>query len=226
MLEESLSYLDRAIAQDDDFPVARGLKAENLSLAVINTYQAAPASSADRVRMEQDALANATKALTSDSKVSSAWAARANLHLFRWQWKEAGEDFARATRLGAKDALTLLQFAGFKLVTGNHEEAVAVIRQAIGVDNRNMPTLRYLLGFGLGLLGRHDEQLQAYRDALELNPTSPLFPRAIGGAELRLRHFRESEKAFRDSERLMEGYPGRVLWLPGLAYGYAMLRHR
>ena len=124
--------------------------------------------------------------------------------------------------LGAKDANTLLQFAGFNFVIGNHEKAVAVFRQAIAVD-RNRADLHYSLGFVLGLLGRHDEQLAAYRRALELNPTSPLYQRAIGVAELRLQHVREAEKAFRDAEQLMEGYPGREIWLPGLAYGYAML---
>ena len=161
--------------------------------------------------MEQDALANATKALTSDPNVSSAWVARANLHMVRWRWKEAGEGFEKAMWLGAKDALTVQQFATFKFVTGNPEEAVAVIRQAIDVD-RNMAGLHYSLGFALGLLARHDEQLQAYRKALELNPTVPLYQRAIGVAEVRLRHFREAEKAFRDAERLMEGYPAREVF--------------
>jgi DNA-binding winged helix-turn-helix (wHTH) protein/TolB-like protein/tetratricopeptide (TPR) repeat protein len=215
--EESLHYLDRAIAQDADFPAAHGLRAMNLACSVITSTRVARASS-----WEQEAQAAATKALNGDESVSSAWVARAMIHLFHWRWKQAGEAYEKSMVLATKDPNTLQEFAAFNFAIGNHEKAVAVIRQAIAVDP-DRAVLHYFLGFVLGLLDRHDEQLAAYRRASELNPTSPLYQRAIGGAELRLQHVREAEKAFRDSEQLMEGYPGREIWLPGLAYDYAMV---
>jgi TolB-like protein/DNA-binding winged helix-turn-helix (wHTH) protein/Flp pilus assembly protein TadD len=220
--EQGLPYLDRAIALDPDFALALGLKAANLSWLLINDEFAAPTSSEESAAIEQLALELAAKTLRLDASVSSAWVTRGDLHQLHWRWKEAGEAYARAVEVGAKDANTLISYARFNMFIGNHEMAVRVAQQAIDLDPTTAEA-HWTQGWPLGALGRHEESLAANRKALSLDRTSILFQRSTGAAASRLGRYREAEESFRAAEQMLEGHPSPGVWLPGLAYGYAML---
>jgi tetratricopeptide (TPR) repeat protein len=74
-----------------------------------------------------------------------------------------------------------------------------------------------------GAQGRHEEALAAYREALRLDGASVQYQRAIGAAAIRLGRYREAEQSYRATERMLEGHPSMGVWLPGLAWGYAVL---
>lgn len=223
--EQGLPYLDRAIALDPDFALALGLKAANLSWLLINDEFAAPASSEESAAIEQLALELAAKALRLDASASSAWVTRGDLHQLHWRWKEAGEAYARALELGARDANTLVSYARFNMFIGNHETAVGVAQQVIDLDPTHAEA-NWTQGWALGALGRHDEALTAYREALRLEPTWTLFQTAIARAEMRLGRYREAEESYRAAGQLLAVHPSPGVWLPNLAYGYAMLELR
>lgn len=220
--QQGLPYLDRAIALDPDFALALALKAANLSWLLINDEFAAPASAEESAAIEQLALELAAKALRLDAGASSAWVTRGDLHQLHWRWKEAGEAYARALELGAKDANTLVSYARFNMFIGNHETAVAVAQQVIDLDPTHAEA-NWTKGWALGALSRHDEALTAYREALRLEPTWILFQASIARAEMRLGRYREAEESYRAAEQLLAVHPSPGVWLPSLAYGYAML---
>jgi TolB-like protein/Flp pilus assembly protein TadD len=219
---EGVAYLDRAIAIDPDFAVALGLMATNLSCLLINAQFAAPVSVEESVAIEQRVLELAAKTLRLDASVGSAWVARGNLHQFHWRWKEAQEAYARAIALGGQDSITLTPYARFNIFMGNHEAAVEVAQRVMAVDPTDTEA-PWLQGWALGALGRHDESLAAYREALRLDPTNILFRLSIGRATRQLGRYRESEESYRAAEQMLEGHPSAAVWIPNMAYGYAML---
>ena len=171
---EGVAYLDRAIAIDPEFAVALGLKATNLSCLLINAQFAAPVSADASVAIEQLVLSSRPRRCDW-MPMSVRRGSRAGTFI---SFTGAGRKPERLTRerlrSAAKMRITLTPYVRFNIFMGNHEAAAEVAQQVRGVDPTDTDA-PWLQGWALGSLGRHDESLTAYRDALRLDPTSILF---------------------------------------------------
>jgi DNA-binding winged helix-turn-helix (wHTH) protein len=220
--EQGFAYIDRALAIEPDFAAALGLKAVGLVRSLINADGAAPATAQRRAHVETVALRLAERALHLDSSIVLAWVARAMLHTLHWRWGDAADAYRRAAESGALDPAALEPYAVFHLFRDDPSGALKIAKEMQDLDPTNAMAF-WIEGKALSCEERYAEALRAYRDALRLSPTQVLLQRCVGDTETRLGHKREAEAAYRATEQLLYGHPSRGVWLPSLAYGYAML---
>jgi hypothetical protein len=220
--EQAFVYIDRALALEPDFPLALALKAVGLVRSLVNGDSSAPITTLHRTHIEISALRLAERALQLDPRTTLAWIARAMLDTTRWRWARAADAYASARECGIEHPTALEPLAVFYVFRQRPDAALRVAEDMQVLDSTN-PMAFWIEGKALSELGRHDEAAHAYRNACRLSPTQVLLQRCIGDAELRLGHRREAESAYRAAERLLNGHPSRSVWLPSLAYGYAVL---
>ena len=110
--------------------------------------------------------------LQGDPTNQKAMTFSAFLRAQKGNFEGAIRDFTRALELNPADADNLFNL-GFALQrVGRHEEALARLQSAVGV-NRNLDRAWYGMGLSLDKLGRYDQAAEKFAEAARLQPMNP-----------------------------------------------------
>jgi TPR repeat protein len=125
----------------------------------------------------QQAVALCTKAVERDPKDARAYTNRGVAYLERYQDDKAKRDFDEAVRLDPDLPQALLNRAMVHFRRGDYQRAISDLDQAIGAKPNEISEYYYERGFALYRLGKDDDAIAAFSDALRLLPSGRKDPR-------------------------------------------------
>jgi len=209
----SVEAYERAIALDPSYAPAHADLSEALALLV----NAASTTSETRISGQQQAFAEAEKAVELAPDLAEAHRARGIVRMtLRWDWSGARADLQRALELAPGDARAQLWLGQLFAVLGQLLEAITATRKAVESDP--------LEGDGWDFLGRYlaaagdlEESRKAFRQALRILPDSMWVQRELAFTYLLSR---EPAAALASFEK-QEGW----IHLTGLALAHHDLGH-
>jgi len=114
--------------------------------------------------------AEARRSLELDPGLAEGHSALAQIHLYRWNWEAAEEEFRRALEGAPGNATALQWFAHYLASVGRFDEAFDLVGRARDVDPLSLPVVTEWGNVRL-LARRYDDAVQAYEQALELDPS-------------------------------------------------------
>ncbi|MBW3552540.1 MAG: tetratricopeptide repeat protein [Gemmatimonadetes bacterium] len=210
-LGAAVRFFERAIAEDPSYAAAyAGLAEAHDALADGGFAPAEP--SYDR------AEAAAKMAIRLDSTLAEARAALGHLHVHRWDWGRAEQEFRRALELNPGYAGTYTYYAMPLVMQGRFDEGLAVMRKAQELDPLALQ-VHGSMGWLLLLAGRHEEAIDQLRLVTAIDSTRAS-PRARLG--LSLVEIGQYDEGIRSLERAVElGGEYYRSSLPQLGYAYA-----
>ncbi len=162
-LHKSTEYFESAIRKDPDYAMAYVGLAD--AYAVMGDWGFMPAGEAYPRAREV-----ARKALAIDSDLGEAHTVLAYVqYVHDWDWGAAERSFKRAIELSPNDATTHQWYAEYLNVVGRHDEAIAEIDRAVGLDPLSLiaQTIRGVILFNAG---RSEEGIDQLRAVLDLDP--------------------------------------------------------
>ncbi len=165
--EESLlqaaEFYQQAVAKDSSYAAPYAGLAD--VYALLPLYGGTPADSAFPL-----ALQAANRAITLDSALAAAYAARGGLLNATWRWEEAEQDLLKAIALDPNYATAHQWYSDNRLINGHVEEAVAAANRATTLDPLS-PVMAAVHALALGVAGREAEAEETGRRAVELAPS-------------------------------------------------------
>ncbi|MDB6029104.1 MAG: Tetratricopeptide 2 repeat protein [Verrucomicrobiales bacterium] len=84
-------------------------------------------------------------------------------------WQNSVVLFTRAVDVTRHNPMAYNSLATAVLSRGNLDEAIAIYKEAL-IDTPNDPEIRYLFGQLLARVGKKDEAIKQFKDAIEINP--------------------------------------------------------
>jgi eukaryotic-like serine/threonine-protein kinase len=212
-LRTALDYYQQAVQRDTTYADAYAGIADVLGLLPL--YGGVPGDSVLPL-----ALAAAGRAITLDSTLAHAHAARGNLLNAAWQWEDAARDLQHAVSLDPRDATAHQWYGENLLYTGRVEEAVAELEQAEGLDPLS-PVVTALHAMALAIAGQGDDALARARRATDMDETLAVARLMSGAVFLYTGHAEESIPDFEAAQRLVpflaspKGFLGYALAVTG-----------
>jgi len=161
----AVAYFEKAIQEQSDYAAAYAEMAE----AYISLGQPWGAGIPPREALSQAKMA-ANRALELDESVGEAHLALARvLVLHDWSWQQAEKEYRRALELSPQSDRAHFYFAEYLQVMGRNDEGIAQSREAIALDPLD-PSALGELGFHFYTARRYEEAIQAFQDALKVEP--------------------------------------------------------
>lgn len=220
----AIGYVERAVAIDPEFALARAYMVFWRSDLFVNTAQSAAVAEPERLELARQIREDAARALDGDPSLGLAHMAIAQTHMWNWRWREAKGAFDRALEAGSGTAfarqLVLGRYSLLVSWMGEHDAAIAAAREAIELDPNSGPYFN--LGNAYGYAGDPEAAVAAMRAGLARTPDFPLFHSWLG---FLLRANGDPEGALEEL-RLTEQIMGEdipAVFLPELAYAYSLL---
>jgi eukaryotic-like serine/threonine-protein kinase len=217
-LVTAVEHFRAAVAEDPTYaPAHVGLADCYNQMGTVMVAGGSPAE------MRPRAIAAAIAALQIDPTLGEAHGALAYGRHYEWQWDAAGRSFERAIALDPHNPLIHIWYANYLVSLQRLDEAVAHVETARALDPLS-PVVMTNVGWTLSYAGRHQEAIDAYREALAVSPNYPQAHMRLAGGYAELGDF---DAARAETETLM-GLTGRRPYsLVGLANINAMAgRHR
>jgi len=116
------------------------------------------------------------------------------------RYEQADKAFKKAISLSPNDVCAFEQSGRMYYDEGKYKETIEAFKQASTLQAR--ATSYHFLGNAYGFLQRFDEALNAYQQAINLDPNyEPAYPE-LGGAYYRLKRYKEAAAAFEQAIRL------------------------
>jgi adenylate cyclase len=156
----------RAIELDPEFARAYGALAVALTQAYFRGWTDSPAETLER------ALALARKAVELDDQSPQTYWALGYAHLYRKEYADATRAVERAVALAPNYADGYGLLAHINNFTGDHEQALTLIQNAMDLNPYYTFDYPWNLGRAYYGLGRYGEAAQALEEALEKNATA------------------------------------------------------
>jgi eukaryotic-like serine/threonine-protein kinase len=170
----ALDYYNQAVALDPDFALAwAGVANFYLSfagLSLLDPKEALP-----------KAKAAARRALELDEALADAHSVLAGVKQDEWDWAGAERGHKRAVELNPNSVDARHRYARFLSVMGRHEEALAEVKLAQGLDPLRTG-LRLREGIVLYIARRYDEAVEKLRHVIELEPDHAVAHNILGMA--------------------------------------------
>jgi tetratricopeptide (TPR) repeat protein len=116
------------------------------------------------------------------------------------RYEEADKAFKKAMSLDPNDVCAFEQSGRMYYEGGKYQESIAAFKQASALQPR--ATTYHFLGNAYALLQRFDEALNAYRQAVQLDPDYQPAYAELGAAYYRLQRPKEAAAAFEQAIRL------------------------
>jgi eukaryotic-like serine/threonine-protein kinase len=165
-LQTSREYFERAIARDSGYaPAWAGLSAMwsiGRQRGYFTSAEATPPSEAAAYR-----------ALELDSTLAEAHFSLAEAKVYgEWDWEGGDREFRRAIELRPAYAEARAFYAHLLCILHRPKEAVEQLNRARAMDPFD-PLLAWIEGATLSLLGRFDDAIALYREALKRSPNNP-----------------------------------------------------
>jgi TolB-like protein/tRNA A-37 threonylcarbamoyl transferase component Bud32 len=174
-LETSREYFERAIARDSGYAPAWAGMAEYWGIGRQRGYFTPQEAAAP-------AMAAAHKALALDSTLAEPhYALAANSVWGTWDWQTGDREFRQALALRPDFAEARAFYAHLLVILHRPEEALRQVARARELDPLD-PTLSWINGATLTLVGRTDDALALYHDALARSPNAPGVQRLVAVA--------------------------------------------
>jgi tetratricopeptide (TPR) repeat protein len=227
---EALQLFEEATQRDPDFALAHAQLALLRARSSIDWFTN-PADALAPAALEERVNESAAKALDLDERSAIAHAARGELNMYFWRWKDAESDFVRAYELNSNEPSVLTNFAEFKAFSGAYDAALPMA-QRYAEQN---PTLPDPDAMGSGSLysiwvahvyaGNTEKAIEYLRQHLDLHPKQNPARMNLGFIEVRRGNYEAAEAAF---DLAGESTAGRrtPMNMASLAYGYARIgRH-
>jgi tetratricopeptide (TPR) repeat protein len=171
----------------------------------------------------EGAVGHFTSAIELEPGNATAWHLRGNVRQELGQLDEALADFTEAIRLSPDDPAALVARGNVFSDLGRLEEAAADFRLALAQELDYIAGVRYNLGNALYRLGRTDEALTEYDEAVRADPNFGWAHHGRGHSLSSLGRHAESLHASDEAARLL---PGNPLPIHGRAVALAELgRH-
>ena len=208
-LKTAIEYFEEAIATDPSFARAYVALADSYVLAP-QVDTAPPPEVVHRIR------AAALKALELDSSLGQAHIDLAICAEYDFDWETAEREFQRGLALDPGNPIAHLWYAKLLALRGRKSEVLAQRLIAAQLDPVSPYTVQAMGGY-FSVMGKYDEAIDNFENALALEPEFGLAHQGLGVAYL-LKH--ETGKAIEELElasRLMQG--PRRLGLLGYALG-------
>ena len=223
-IEESLSYLERALIFDPEFAVAHVEKAYSY-LAMLTREPAAPqAWIARRAELEGLARDSAERALALDPRLGAAHGVLGRIYLNNWNAAEAQDAFEQALQLTPNDTETRWDYAFFNAYTDRFDEAIGLFESVVDL-RPNSAAAHHVLGIAFVFAKDHESAISAYQRAIELSPTNGTSYMDLSRiAAVRGDHAAAMEHA-RTAEQLM-GDAINARGLSNIAYSYGLAGSR
>lgn len=181
-LEKGIEYFQKAIDSDPGYALAHAGLADSYN--VLASYSAlAPHDAFPKAK------AAATRALEIDRKLAEAHTSLAFVKFgYDWDWSGAERAFKRAIRLNPGYPHAHNFYAVLLAALGRFDDALAHVRNAQELDPLSLP-INTNLGWLLYLARRHEEAIEQYQKAIDLDEGFPLAHRRLAQSyELTLRY--------------------------------------
>jgi tetratricopeptide (TPR) repeat protein len=217
--------LDRAVAIDPDFALARALAAFNRSDLFVNTNQSAAASESELLGLVERIRSDAERALAMDPNLGWANVAIAQTHMWNWRWSEARRAFDRALEADVSRSSGMgIVYNRYALLAGwlgDTNRSIELTSRTVDLVP-NQPGPFFQRGVVYAYAGDAMSSVEALRRAIAIAPDFALahswlgfLLRAVGDAGGALAELRLTEQILGDA------IP--VVFLPELAYAYHLL---
>jgi len=217
-LRGSIASFEQAIGRDPTYAAPHAGLAQSLSQ--LPHYESALSDSAWTA-----AIAHANQAITLDSSLGIAWAARGAARAGQWQWKEAEADLRRAAALTPNDASPHQWLGELLLVLGQPTEAVASLRRAAEVDPAS-PVIAGSLAYALAISGDTAAAIRAGNAAVAKAPDLWLTHFMLGACFISAHRMTDAVRELEHTQRLPGGASPLVLGLLGYSYAQSGDRQR
>jgi tetratricopeptide (TPR) repeat protein len=210
-LKTATAYFERAVAEDPSF--ARGYT------ALADSYVVAPqVLAATPAEVISQAKAAANKALELDGSLGEAHFDLGVCAEFEFDWLTADREFRKGLALTPESAVGHLWYAKYLALTGRKSEVLTHRRIAAELDPVSPYALQAVAGY-FSVMGRYDQAIELFRNALTIEPRFGLSHQGLGVAYLLKGMHGEAIAELKAANELMGG-PKRMALL-GYAYGVA-----
>ena len=212
---QMLALLDQMIESDPNFAPPHGLKAWVYANLMINTTVG---TAGDTAEVERNARASAERALMLAPDNPQANVALANMDVLKWRWTEAAQRYARQADGIPWTTSYRHWFASWQ---GRSAEAIERARRDTELDPLDAAA-HWMLGIVLTYAGDYDDAVAAFRDAIEIAPTAPLFHTWLAFAEIGRNDFGAAARELELAETVL-GNNRAIIYLVDLAYAYGRI---
>jgi Tfp pilus assembly protein PilF len=156
-MRRAAAYFEESIASDPGFAPAHAELANALA-----------ADPAQRRESSARARAAALKAIELAPNLADAHHRLASIYMYEdWNFRAAGEEFARAARLAPDSATIHHSYAGYFSAMGQHDRALAEMQKALRLDPVSVAISADTGWYGF-VARRYDEAMAQSKKALEL----------------------------------------------------------
>ncbi|HWQ33662.1 MAG TPA: protein kinase [Blastocatellia bacterium] len=205
---KGIDYLNQAIAKDPNYALAYA------DLAAAYILMESPAPPTEAMLKAREA---ATMALKLDDTLAEAHTSLAAVSLlYDWNWSAAEREFKQAITLNQNYSTAHQWYAQYLTTMGQHEAALAEIRQALELDPRSLILSRDV-GWHYYYARLYDQAIDQARNTLDLDQNFTLAHTLIGRAYVKKRMFEVAIEELQKAIALSPGGNNRAL----LGYAYA-----
>ncbi len=210
-LERAVRYFEQAVALDSNYALAFvGLAETYALLAPYNVML--PEEAFPRAREA------AVKTLELDSSLGQAHTVLAWTSLaYDWDWASAERGFQRAAELKQDHATTHHWYAFYLMAVGRFDDAVVEMRHAKELDPLSL-IIATQTGYPFYHARDYDQAIEAYQEALLLDPNFPPAHNDLGEAYVNKGMF---DEGIAEIQRALSLFPDPA-YLSSLGYAYAV----
>jgi tetratricopeptide (TPR) repeat protein len=212
-----ITLLDQLITDDPEFAALHGWKAQiNAGLLINTTY----GSAGERSETEALVRASAEQALALDPNDQLAKSALVIIDVVNWRWADARLNYENYYQLGG--VVPVLHW--FMSWTGRKAEAVDIAERTVVLNPYDAGPY-WNLGIVSVYAGEPDAAAAAFRRAIQIAPSSPLFHSWLAFAEVGSGNPEEAARELELTERLLGENPA-IIYLLDMLYGYSRIGRR
>ena len=211
-LKKSIGYFEQAIKKEPEYALAYVGLADSYSILaqwdLLPPHEAYP-----------KAKAAAVKALEIDERLGEAHTSMAAVKAY-YDWDFAGgeKEYKRAIELNPNYATAHQWYSELLSDMGRHEEAIAEVRKAQGLDPLSL-IINSTAGEAFRFARRYDQALEHYRKALEIDPNFAGVHEYLGRAYVEMGEYEKAISELQKALSLSGGSPGITA---ELAHAYAV----
>lgn len=214
----ALEYYDEATRLDPNFALAHAAKAQGLAYKLNATIGQEAADPSQWEELERRGRAAANEALRLDRNIYLAHTALGNLHERRWRWTEALAEYERAARSAPRGVRRVPEFEPFLRnldFSANIREQREIVALNPGVAGE-----QWVLGLYHAYERDAETAAVAFREAVSLAPTNPIYHTWLAHAEGMMGRHEEALRELRRAEQSPVVYNSSIS-ITNLAYAYA-----